>query len=230
MLYRLSYAPTFTYVLIKKGLRSSVLVAPKADAGNCPQLSCANVLGPGTFGSSLEEYVSWVDAVAVGFRTGRSTGTNPKTADAAGGRPASPPPAEPNSTTDKFNGRITLGLINPTAPVMGPRDAVDKFLGALEAADAALATRRMYRTSLGRLYRTTGDSAVNDISPAHIDADLAQSRRTRKTSKGRTITPSQATLARYHREVRRFQLRWDDGGMRLGSVARCMGIVPVIRA
>ncbi len=71
---------------------------------------------------------------------------------------------EAKHQADKFNARMTLGLVSPDTPAVSLQGAVHEFLGALRAAGLALSTRRMYRTSLGLLYRTTGDIPVNDIT------------------------------------------------------------------
>ena len=87
-----------------------------------------------------------------------------------------PTAREAKLQADKLNARMALGLIAPTAPVVCLEEAVRYFLTAIRDAGLADSTRRLYATSLGLLYRTTGDIPVNDITPAHIDAYLARVR------------------------------------------------------
>lgn len=109
-----------------------------------------------------------------------------------------PTAREAKVQADKLNARMTLGLIGPTAPVVCLQEAVRYFLAAIREAGLADSTRKGYATSLGLLYRTTGDIPVNDITPAHIDAYLARVR---------ANSSSEANPSRYYREARRF-LRW----------------------
>lgn len=106
-----------------------------------------------------------------------------------------PTAREAKLQADKFNARVTLRFIGQSAPVVCLQDTIREFLAAIRDASLADSTRRAYATSLGLLYRTTGDIPVNDITPAHMDSYLARARE---------LSSSEVTPAKYYREARRF--------------------------
>ncbi|MCH8878469.1 MAG: hypothetical protein IID34_01135 [Planctomycetes bacterium] len=112
---------------------------------------------------------------------------------------------EAKKYAEQLSARMTLDLLKPDITPIRLQDAAAEFLAAHLDAGDALGTRRMYATTLGRLYRITGDIPVGDLNASHVDRLLADLRK--GTCTGQRKPAADATVARHYRNVRSF-LRW----------------------